>query len=87
MEEVYKIKQAETRLQEIYEISIDFRTRLLEVAEKVQGKLTWIEANEAFLEHLTQNTSEVLRIELEPLEFSNKYTLRLTIGVKNNLER
>ena len=30
--EVYNIKQVETRLQEISEISIDFRTMLLEVA-------------------------------------------------------
>ena len=35
VEEVYKIKQVESRLQEISAISIDFRTKLLEVAEKV----------------------------------------------------
>ena len=67
MEEFYKIKQAETRSQEIPAISIDFKTTLLEVVEKVQGKLTWIEANAVFPEHLPQKTTKVLRIELELL--------------------
>ena len=87
MEEVYKIKQEETRLQDISIILIDFRTRLLEVTEKVRGKLTWIEANEAFPEHFPQQTTQILRIELELIEFSSKSALRLTTGVENTLER
>ena len=39
-EKVYKIKQAEMRLQEILVISTDFRTRNLEIVEIIQGQLT-----------------------------------------------
>ena len=49
--------------------------------------MTWIESNEAFLEHLPQKIAEVLRIEMELLEFNNKYSLRLTTGVEWTLER
>ena len=49
--------------------------------------MTWIEANEAFLEHLPQKTVEVLRIELELLEFNGKSALRLTTRVEKTLER
>ena len=74
-------------MQEISAISIDFRTRLLEVVNKFRGQLTWMETNEAFPEHLLQNLAEVLRIVLELIEFSNKYTLRLTTGVERTFER
>ena len=49
--------------------------------------MTWIEANDKFPEHLRQKTVGFLRIELEVLEFSNKYSLRLTTGVEWTLER
>ena len=58
VEEIYKIKKEETRLKEILAISIDFGTRLLEVVEKVQGQLNWVEANSAFPEHLPQKKTE-----------------------------
>ena len=45
VEEVYKIKQVETRLQEISVISMDFRMRTLEIAEIIQGQLIWLETN------------------------------------------
>ena len=36
---------------------------------------------------MPQKIAEVLRIEVEPLEFNNKSSLRMTIGVKKTLER
>ena len=44
--EFYKIKKAETRLQEISVISTDFITRTQGIAEVIQGQLTWLETNE-----------------------------------------
>ena len=84
---VYKIKKAETRLKEISAISIGFREGLLKVAEKVQGKLPWIEANAALPEYLIQKTTDRLRIELELLDFCSKFALILTTGVEKTLER
>ena len=49
-EEIYKIKQAETRLKEISTLSIDFSLRMLNVVEKVQGQLIWVESNSSFPE-------------------------------------
>ena len=46
-----------------------------------------MEANDVFLEHLLQKTAEVLIIELELLEFNNRFALRLTTGVEKTLER
>ena len=53
----------------------------------VQIQLTWVEANSTFLEHFPQNTVESLKIELVLLEFSNKFTLRMTTTVEKTLER
>ena len=44
--EFYKIKQAETRLQEISVISTEFITRTQGIVEVIQGQLTWLETNE-----------------------------------------
>ena len=68
-------------------VLIDFRQGLLKVAEKVQGQLTWVEANSAFPEHLPHKTIEELKIEITLLDFCNKSSLRLTTVVENNLER
>ena len=73
-------------MNEISAVSIDFREGLLKVAEKVQGQLTWVEANSTFLEHLPQKTAEGLKTEISLLYFYNKSGLRLTTAVKNILE-
>ena len=65
----------------------NLREGILKVPEKVQGQLTWIEANVAFPVYLLQNTTKGLRIELELLDFCSKSALRLTTGIKNTLER
>ena len=74
-------------MNEITTMSLDFRTRLLKVEEKVQGQLTWVESNSEFPTHLPQNMAEGLRIELSLLDFSNKSSLRLTTTVEKTLER
>ena len=74
-------------MKEIFVVSIDFRARLLKVEEKVQGQLTWVEANSAFQEHFSQNTVESLKIELALLDFGNKSNLRRTTAIENTLER
>ena len=55
--EVYKSKQEETILQDISVISTEFRMRTLEVAEIIQGQLTWIETNAEFLEIFPQKST------------------------------
>ena len=51
-DEIYKIQQEEARLKKIFAVSTDFIEGLLKVIEKVQGQLTWLEANATFLEGL-----------------------------------
>ena len=68
-------------------ISTDFGTKTQEVAEVIQGQLSWMETNGAFPEHLPQKTTENLNIEFELMDFSIKDTARLTIGVGKTLER
>ena len=84
-DKIYKIKQEETRLKEISSLSIDFRQGLLKYAEKDQGQLTWVESNSAFPAHLPSKTPEGLKIEIALLYFYNKYALRLTTAVEENL--
>ena len=73
-------------MKEISTVLIDFRQGLLKVAEKVQGQLTWVEANSAFPEHLPHKTIQELKIEITLLYFCNKYALRLTNAVEKTLE-
>ena len=83
-----KIYQVQLKLaEEVSTISTNFRTRTLEVVENIQGQLTWIETNAAFLEDFPQKTMEILKIEFELLDFSSKATVRLTVGVGKTLER
>ena len=51
VEEICKVKWEETKLNEIEDTSSNFRTKLLEVGNKVQSQLTWVESNSTFLEH------------------------------------
>ena len=67
-DEVYKIKQEETRLQEISIISIDFRERTLEITEIIQGQLIWLETNAEFLENVPQKSTKNFNIEYELME-------------------
>ena len=55
--------------------------RTSEVAENIQGQLTWIETNATFLKHFPQKTTENLKIEFKLLDFSSKAAARLTDGV------
>ena len=66
MEEIYKVKREETRLNEIAKESLSFRTGLQEVSKKVQIHLNWVEANSTFPEPLPQKTTGGLKIELTP---------------------
>ena len=50
--EIYKVNTTETRLNEIVANSLNFITRMIEVAKKVQIHLTWVEAILMFPEHL-----------------------------------
>ena len=56
IEEVYKIKQVETRLQEILVTSTNFRTRTEGIAEVIQAQLAWLETNEELLENAPQKS-------------------------------
>ena len=55
-EEVYKIKQAETRLQEISVIMNDFRPRIEGTVEVIQVQLSWLETNEELPENGSQKS-------------------------------
>ena len=68
-------------------MSTDFKTKTLEVAEILQGQLTWIESNAGFMEYFPHNTTENLKIEFKLMDFSCKATARLTAGVGKTLER
>ena len=87
VEEIYKVKQEETRLNEIGDRSLSFREGLLEVGKKFQSQLTWVEANSSFLEHLPQKTTGSLKIELALLEFQRKSSVRLSNGIVKTLEK
>ena len=45
VEEVFKIKQVEARLQEISIVATEFKARTQEIVETIQGQLTWLETN------------------------------------------
>ena len=44
-EEVFKIKQVEVRLHEILVIATEFKDKTHDIAETIQGQLTWLETN------------------------------------------
>ena len=87
IEDIYKVKHAEIRLNEIEEKSLSFMEGLLEVGKKVQSQLTWVEANSNFPKHLPQKTAVGLKIELELLEFQRKSSVRLRNGIVKTLEK
>ena len=68
-------------------ISTDFRTITLEIAEIIQGQLTWIETNVAWSTHLPQNTIESQKIEFRLIDFSSKAAARLTSDVEKTLDK
>ena len=45
VEEVFKIKQVEARVHEISVVTIEFKDKTHDIAETIQGQMTWLEAN------------------------------------------
>ena len=50
-EEFYRIKKVEAILQEISVISTEFKMNSQEIAETIQGQLTWLETNKELPEN------------------------------------
>ena len=59
-EEVFKIKQVEVRLHEILVIATEFKDKTHDIAETIQGQLTWFETNKEPLENAPVKNTERL---------------------------
>ena len=68
-------------------ISIEFKARSQEIAETIQGQLTWLETNKEPLENAPRNNPKKLQIEHDIINFSSKAIERLKIAVEKTLER
>ena len=86
-EEVYRIKQVEAKLQEISMISTEFKARTQEIAETIQGQLTWLETNKELRENTPMKSPERLQIEYDIINFSNKAVERLKVAVEKSMEK
>ena len=86
-EEVYKIKQEKSRLQEISAISTNFRTRTQEIEKNIQVHLSQLETNAEILENAPQKSTKNLQIEYELMDFSSKVAEKLTVVVGKTLDK
>ena len=86
-EEVYKIKRAETILQEISVISTDFKRRTQGIAEVIQGQLTWLETNEELPKNVPQKSIENFHIEHELMDYNSKDAARLLAVVGKTIDK
>ena len=77
VEGVYRIKQVEARLQEISVISTEFKTKTREIAETIQGQLTWLETNKEILEIAPVKSPKRLQLKYDLMNIGNRSTERL----------
>ena len=61
--------------------------RTLEIAEIIQGQLTWLETNAELSENAPQKSTENLKIKYELMDFSRKDVARLASAVGKTLEK
>ena len=87
VDEVYKTKQEETRINEISVISTDFKTRTQEIVEIIQGQLTWLETNAKFPKNEPQKSTENLKIEYELMDFSSNAATKFKTAVGKTLDK
>ena len=76
-EEVFKIRQVEARLQEISTVATTFKERTRDIAEILQGQLTWLEINTECPENTPKKCPKQLQIECDIVNFSSRVAERL----------
>ena len=77
VEEVFKAKQVEDRLQEISAIATEFKYKTQDVVEVIQGRLAWLETTKEPPKNTPVKTTEKLQLEYELIGFSNRATKKL----------
>ena len=86
-EEVFKIKQVESWLQEISVVATEFKEKTQEIAETIQGQLTWLETNKEPPESAPVKSPERLHIEYDLVNFNSKAVERLIDAVEKATEK
>ena len=87
IEEVFKIKQVEARLQEISVIATEFKDKTHDIVETIQGQLTWLETNKEPLENAPVKNPERLQLEYDLMNFSNRAAEKLIDAVKKTSDK
>ena len=86
-EEVFKIKQVEARLQEISVVATEFKAKTQDIAETIQGQLTWLETNKEPSKNTPVKNPERLQLEYDLMNFSSKAAERLIDVVKKTTDK
>ena len=86
-EEVFKIKQVEAWLQEISVVVTEFKAKTQDIAETIQGQLTWLETNKEPMENIRVKNPERLQLKYDLMNFSNKVAERLIDVVKKTMDK
>ena len=68
-------------------ISVEFKTKTQEIAETIQGQLTWLETNKELPENAPRKSPERLQIEYDIMNFSSEAAVRLTVAIEKTLDR
>ena len=76
-EKVFRIKKAEDRLQDILIVATTFKDRTLEIADILQGQMTWLETNTERREKIAEKCPKKLQIEYDIVNFSSRAAERL----------
>ena len=86
-EEVFKVKQVESQLQEISVVATEFKEKTQEIAETLQGQLTWLETNIEHPENAPVKSPEKLQIKCDIVNFSSRDAERLIEAVEKTTDK
>ena len=81
-EEMLKVQQVETRLEEIVSIASYFLDRTQDILEILQGRLAWLETTKEPLAFAPIKDVETVKMEYKLIEFGSKETEELVKAVQ-----
>ena len=86
-ENFFRIKKAEDRLQDILIVATTFKDRTQEIAETLQGQLTWLGTNTKHPENTPIKSPKKLQIEYDIVNFNSRVTERLMEAMEKTTEK
>ena len=82
VEERYKVKQIEIRLEEIINIASYFLDRTQDILETIEGRMTWVETNKEPPTDVPPKDLDMIKLEYKLIEFASKAAEELEKKVK-----